>query len=61
MTSTRLAYGINQAIEATSVGRSLLYLEIKSGKLKVFKVGSRTLIASEDLQAWLDEYRKQAA
>ena len=59
--ATRLAYGINQASEATSVGRSLLYEEIKAGKLKIFKVGSRTLIAADDLSAWLDSHRKEAA
>jgi len=57
----RLSYGIREAVEATSVGRSLLYEEIKSGKLRVFKIGSRTLIASEDLQSWLDGYKRHAA
>ena len=60
-TTPRLAYGINQAVEATSVGRSLLYEEIRAGKLKTFKVGTRTLIASEDLHAWLDSYKRAAA
>ena len=53
----RLAYGIEQAVEATSVGRSLLYEQIKAGKLKTFKIGTRTLIAAEDLNAWLDLYK----
>lgn len=59
-TSPRLAYGIEQAIEATSVGRSLLYEQIKAGKLKTFKIGTRTLIATEDLIAWLDLYKTTA-
>ena len=58
---SRLAYGINQAVEATSVGRSLIYEQIKAGKLKTFKVGSRTLIAPEDLAAWLNSYKRGAA
>jgi len=53
----RLAYGISQAVKATSVGRSKLYQEIKAGRLKTFKVGTRTLIATEDLSAWLSDYR----
>ena len=57
----RLAYGIEQAIEATSVGRSLLYEQIKAGKLKTFKIGTRTLIAAEDLNAWLDRHKNAAA
>ena len=61
MQSTRLTYSIKQAADATSVGRSLLYEEIKAGKLRVFKLGSRTLIASEDLHSWLEGYRSHAA
>ncbi len=57
----RLAYSIPDAIAAVSTGRSLLYEEIKAGNLKTFKVGSRTLIAAEDLASWLDRYRRAAA
>lgn len=53
----RMAYGINDALAVVPVGRSLLYEEIKAGKLKTFKIGSRTLIASGDLSAWLESYR----
>ena len=55
--SNRLAYGINQAVEATSVGRSLLYEQIKAGNLKTFKIGTRTLIAAEDLNTWLESHK----
>lgn len=57
----RLSYAIKDACHCVGVGRSLLYDEIKSGKLRVFKIGSRTLIASEDLQSWLDGYKRHAA
>ena len=53
----RLAYSIPQAVEATSVGRSLLYKQIKAGNLKTFKIGTRTLIAAEDLVAWLEQHK----
>ena len=53
----RLAYGISDAVKATSLGRSLLYEQIRAGKLKTFKVGSRTLIAADDLKAWLASYQ----
>jgi excisionase family DNA binding protein len=53
----KLAYGIADAVQATSVGRSLLYEEIRAGKLRTFKVGARTLIAADDLTAWLAAYR----
>ena len=53
----KLAYGISDAVQATSVGRSLLYEEIKAGRLKTFKVGTRTLISAENLSAWLAAYQ----
>ena len=53
----KLAYGIADAVQATSVGRSFLYEEIKAGRLKTFKVGTRTLIATTDLMAWLSAYQ----
>ncbi len=56
----RLAYSITAATEAVSIGRSTLYKEISSGRLKSLKIGGRTLIAAEDLTAWLDTYRQSA-
>lgn len=53
----KLAFSIAEAVKATSVGRTRLYEEITSGRLPTFKVGARTLIASEDLCAWLDSFR----
>ena len=56
-----LSFGIRQACEATGLGRSKLYQEISEGKLPVFKVGSRTLIAADDLSAWLESYKQTHA
>ena len=53
----KLAYGIADAVKATSIGRSLLYEQIRAGKLKTFKVGTRTLIAADELMAWLASYQ----
>jgi excisionase family DNA binding protein len=55
---TKLSYGIAEAVQATNVGRSLLYQEIRAGRLKTFKVGNRTLIATDDLTAWLESYTR---
>jgi len=57
LASSRLTYGIRQACETTGLGRSKLYQEISEGRLRTFKVGSRTLIAAEDLSEWLNSYR----
>ena len=54
MEPTRLAYTISEACALTSLGRTTLYLAIKSGELKTHKVGRRTLITKKELVAWLD-------
>lgn len=36
------------------IGRSLAYREIESGRLKIRKVGRRTLVTIEAAQAWLN-------
>jgi len=60
-TNERLSYGLRQACEVTGLGRSKLYQEISEGRLLVFKVGSRTLIAADDLTAWLESYKCHAS
>jgi excisionase family DNA binding protein len=53
---TQLAYSISEACTLTSVGRTTLYSAIKTGHLKVHKIGRRTLISANDLVAWLDSH-----
>jgi hypothetical protein len=48
-----LAYTIEDASRISSCGRTSLYEEIKSGKLKARKRGRRTIILDEDLRRWL--------
>jgi excisionase family DNA binding protein len=49
----RLALSIAEFGVATGVSRSKLYEEIKAGRLKIAKVGRRTLISGEAGLAWL--------
>lgn len=48
-----LTYSIEEARKVTGVGRTVLYEEIKAGRLRAVKRGRRTLILTEDLQRWL--------
>ena len=57
----KLCYSIREAMEATSVGRSFLYSEIAAGRLLTIKVGARTLIAADDLKAWLELWAERSA
>jgi excisionase family DNA binding protein len=47
-----LAYSIDDFAEATGVGRSKLYQEIRAGRLHAKKLGSRTLITAEAADEW---------
>jgi excisionase family DNA binding protein len=49
----RLALSIAEFATVTGVSRSKLYEEIKAGRLKIAKVGRRTLVSGEAGLAWL--------
>lgn len=48
-----IALSIGQACQATSIGRTALYQAIGSGQLRTRKLGKRTLILRDDLEAFL--------
>ena len=50
---SKLAYSIADVQEAASVSRTFVFQELKEGRLKAKKAGSRTLILHEDLLQWL--------
>lgn len=47
----KLAYSIREACVASSLGRSTLYLHIAAGRLRVVRIGGRTLVPTESLLA----------
>jgi excisionase family DNA binding protein len=51
--SERLAYGVKEAAIALGIGQTTIWAAIKEGKLSAVKVGNRTLIRTEALQARL--------
>jgi excisionase family DNA binding protein len=50
----QLAYSVLEACEAARIGRTNLYVAIRSGQLRAVKHGKRTLILVDDLRAWLE-------
>jgi excisionase family DNA binding protein len=50
----REAYTIEQAAEASSISRPILYDEINAGRLRARKRGRSTLILRSDLLAFLE-------
>lgn len=49
----KIAYSIREACAASSLGRSTLYNHIAAGRLRVVRVGGRTIIPAEALHALL--------
>jgi predicted DNA-binding transcriptional regulator AlpA len=50
----KFAFNIPEAMQLSGVCRSNLYLAISNGELRAKKLGTRTLIAPDDLRAWID-------
>jgi hypothetical protein len=50
--SLQRAMSINAFCQIFDIGRTSTYAEIKAGRLKVRKVGRRTLIGDDDAEQW---------
>jgi hypothetical protein len=50
---TKIAYTIPQAVQASGLSRSSLYIAIANGSLHARKCGARTLILDSDLRRFL--------
>ena len=59
--SGKLAYTVPEAQDATGLSRSTLYRLIDGKKLRIIKVGTRTLIPADSLVTYLDSLEMEAA
>jgi excisionase family DNA binding protein len=50
----KIAYTVAEFAEAYGVGRTLIYVEIKAGRLRSKRAGGRRLILAGDARAWFD-------
>jgi len=54
----QIAYSIIQISMLTSISKSQIFTEIKTGNLKVFKCGKRTLATKQAVQDWIESLCK---
>ena len=54
---TKAAYSVNETLSVLSIGRTSLYDELSSGRLRSFLLCGRRLVLHEDLVAWLGAAR----
>ena len=47
----KLAYSVREACRASSLGRTTLYTHISAGRLVARRIGGRTIIPAESLNA----------
>ncbi|CUU15687.1 helix-turn-helix domain-containing protein [Bradyrhizobium barranii] len=47
------AFSPDEAAHRAGVGRTLIFSEIKRGRLEARKAGARTIITAEALKAWI--------
>lgn len=52
------SYTIAEAAKITGLGRTKIYEELNSGRLKGVKAGRRTLIPHANIQQWLEGLEK---
>lgn len=50
-----LAHQINSACQRLGIGRTKLYSLISENKIRVFKIGKRTLVPESELQRFVTE------
>lgn len=50
----KLGYSIREACEVSSLGRTTLYAHIAAGRLKVTRIGGRTIVPAEALHALIN-------
>ena len=56
--SRRLAFSVQEAAKAIGISRSSIYLEIGQRRLRVRKIGRRSVISEADLKAWFDALKE---
>ncbi|MBY0393890.1 MAG: helix-turn-helix domain-containing protein [Novosphingobium sp.] len=57
----KITYSVKQTCEVSSLGRTKVYTLIAEGKLKVVRVGGRTLILAESLHDLLSGHAPDEA
>ena len=50
---SKLALSISEVVSTSGVGRTLVFAEMKAGRLIARKCGRRTVVLIDDLQNWL--------
>lgn len=50
----KIGYSIREACQASSLGKTTIYNHIAAGRLRVTRVGGRTIVPAENLHALIN-------
>lgn len=53
----KMAYSIQELVQGLGIGRTKLYALLRQGRLKAIRIDKRTLVAAQDLDAFIDSLR----
>jgi excisionase family DNA binding protein len=56
-----LSYSVDGAAEAIGISKTTIWRLVQAGELRTFKIGGRTLIRADELQAFIDRKSRSAA
>jgi excisionase family DNA binding protein len=59
MEHIKRALSVEEAAKAAGIGRTMLFEEIRKGRITARKVGRRTIIVVDELDAWLKALPKR--
>ena len=52
-THTQLGHSVDEVVRISGLGRTLVFSEIKEGRLVARKCGRRTIVLRSDIECWL--------
>ena len=58
--SEHVLFSIPRLLDIADISRTRLYEEINAGRLRIVKVGRRTLVTRAALKAWLEQLEADA-
>ena len=48
------AFSVNEFLAWASIGRTVFYREVNEGRLKINKIGHKTVVTADNAAAWLN-------
>ena len=54
------AFSVNEFLHWASIGRTVFYREVNQGRLKINKIGHKTVVTASNAQAWLESLPEAA-